>query len=380
MKLLPESEVQHLIRQGSDHAPLQLICNTCQEIGIKPFRFLNFWTKHQGFMNQVEQSWGEEVRGSPFAIVQTKLKRLKSDLSKWSKETFGNIFQKIATLEYVIKMKEIQLEVSPTEANRADLNKANAELKRYLKIEEEYWKQKAGMRWFKEGERNTKFFHSYVKGRRKKLIISEITTRQGNKITSTQNIGEEAVGVFHAQFKEGQEIEDYSLLQNIPNLIKAEQNEEMERLPTEDEVKKVVFSLNGDSASGLDGFSGQFFQSCWNIIREDITNMVRAFFCGQELPRYITHTNLTLIPKKESIGTFGDLRPISLSTFVNKIISKVVQERMVIVLPEIISTNQTGFVRGRSITENVLLGNNQGYSHKRQATQCCSKTRHDKGI
>uniref|UniRef100_M0ZKY9 RNA-directed DNA polymerase (Reverse transcriptase) n=1 Tax=Solanum tuberosum TaxID=4113 RepID=M0ZKY9_SOLTU len=129
----------------------------------------------------------------------------------------------------------------------------------------------------------------------------------------------------------------------------------MERLPTEDKVKRVIFSLNGDSSSGPDGFSGQFFQSCWNIIGEDITNMVRAFFCGQELPRYITHTNLALILKKESIGTFGDLRPISLSTFANKIISKVVQEKMVIILPEIISTNQTSFVRGRSITENVLL-------------------------
>lgn len=83
--------------------------------------------------------------------------------------------------------------------------------------------------------------------------------------------------------------------------------------------------------------------------------MVRAFFCGQELPRFITHTNLVLIPKKEVVDSFGDLRPISLSTFINKIISRLLHDRLVKVLPTIISQNQAAFVKGRSITENVLL-------------------------
>lgn len=33
----------------------------------------------------------------------------------------------------------------------------------------------------------------------------------------------------------------------------------MEKIPTKDEVKQVVFDLNKDNASGLDGFTGQFF-------------------------------------------------------------------------------------------------------------------------
>lgn len=55
------------------------------------------------------------------------------------------------------------------------------------------------------------------------------------------------------------------------------------------------------------------------------------------------------------VTIFGDLRPTSLSTFANKIISRVVLARIVKTLPEVISKNQTGFVKGRSITENVLL-------------------------
>jgi len=62
-----------------------------------------------------------------------------------------------------------------------------------------------------------------------------------------------------------------------------------------------------------------------------------------------------LIPKKEVVVSYGNLRPISLSNFSNKILSRIIHERIVAVLPGIISTNQSGFVKGRSITDNVLL-------------------------
>ncbi|PKU71421.1 integrator complex subunit 11 [Dendrobium catenatum] len=41
--------------------------------------------------------------------------------------------------------------------------------------------------------------------------------------------------------------------------------------------------------------------------------------------------------------------------FFNKLISKIIDTRLVNILPIIISKNQTGFVKGRSIFDNVLL-------------------------
>ncbi|KAG5620134.1 hypothetical protein H5410_005352 [Solanum commersonii] len=267
MNTLQGSEVHHLIREGSDHAPLHVRCNNVQEQIRKPFRFLNFWFKHKDFVKVVGESWKKD------------------------------------TQEDVIKAKEAQLEINPTTENRIGLKKAKADLERYINIEEEYWKQKDGMRWFQNGDRNTKFFHAYVQGRRRKLHISAIQTMQGDLISSTENIG--AVNVFREQFTKKNEPTDYAMLENIPNIISNEQNEEMERLPTEDEVKNVVFALNGDSASGPDGYSGQFFQSCWEIVKQDIINMVKACYCGMEMPRFITHTNLILIPQKETVNNFG---------------------------------------------------------------------------
>lgn len=132
-------------------------------------------------------------------------------------------------------------------------------------------------------------------------------------------------------------------------------NEEIQRVPTEDEVRYTVMGLNRDSAAGPDGITRAFFQDTWDIIKEDLHNMVKVFFAGEELHKFITHTNLVLLPKKLVVQIFLDLRPISLSNFMNKVFSRFVHERLKNVLPLVISQEQAGFVQGRSITKNVFL-------------------------
>lgn len=64
--------------------------------------------------------------------------------------------------------------------------------------------------------------------------------------------------------------------------------------------------------------------------------MVKSFFCRHELTKFIAHTNLVLLPKKELVKKFSYLKPISLSSFANKVISRVLHGRIVKVLPKII--------------------------------------------
>lgn len=89
----PAIRVQQFIRQSSDHVPLHVVCNTEVEALLKPFRFLNFWAKHEQFKSVVQQNWNIEFTGSPFMEVNAKLKKVKWALRNWSKETFGDIFR-----------------------------------------------------------------------------------------------------------------------------------------------------------------------------------------------------------------------------------------------------------------------------------------------
>nr|XP_016465908.1 PREDICTED: uncharacterized protein LOC107788721 [Nicotiana tabacum] len=97
-----------------------------------------------------------------------------------------------------------------------------------------------------------------------------------------------------------------------------EQNLEICRYSTLEEVEGAVFELSDDRASGLDGFTRSFYQECWEIVCYDIHNMVRYFYGGTYLPKSIIHPNLVLLPKKPRVQIFSDLRPISLSNFINK--------------------------------------------------------------
>lgn len=154
------------------------------------------------------------------------------------------------------------------------------------------------MRWFQNGDRNTRFFHNYVKERRKKLYLVNIQTTQCDAVNTSENIGVEAISFFEEQFREHDKFGDDDMLHLIPKLILHDQNEEMGKMSTIEEVRMVVFALNGGSTSILDDFSDLFFQSCWELIGRDITRMVEAFFCGQQIPRFISYTNLVLSPKK----------------------------------------------------------------------------------
>lgn len=55
----------------------------------------------------------------------------------------------------VVKEMEIQLEISLPEKNIMRLSKAEADVRRYLHIKEEFWKQKAGMKWFTDTRQAT---------------------------------------------------------------------------------------------------------------------------------------------------------------------------------------------------------------------------------
>ena len=138
-----------------------------------------------------------------------------------------------------------------------------------------------------------------------------------------------------------------------PHTLTTEDNAMLDELPTFDEVKNAVFSLDRDSAPGVDGFSGSFFTHCWSVIGEDVWAAVKDFWAA--MPKSFVSTLIVLIPKVSNPSFFADFRPISLCTFASKIITKTISLRLSQLLPKLISLNQTGFVKGRNIVDNVLL-------------------------
>ena len=66
---------------------------------------------------------------------------------------------------------------------------------------------------------------------------------------------------------------------------------------------------------------------------------------------------LTLIPKKCNAVNIKDFRPISLVGSVYKLLSKVLANRLRVVLDNLISETQNSFVGGRQILDSMLIAN-----------------------
>ncbi|XP_019237050.1 PREDICTED: uncharacterized protein LOC109217274 [Nicotiana attenuata] len=272
------TSVNRLIRTGSDHSPL-LTKNTSQP-ATKHFRFLDFWTNEVGFKEVVKQAWDIEVHGSPMWKFHLKLKNTCKCLSHWSKTSIGNIFDNVKDLEKKVEELEHKIITNNNEYNRAELMRINALFIRAYKNEESIWKQKFGIKWFVEGEVNSKFLHSIVKGRRKRLTIKKIRLNDDNWIEGDDHIANEAVSLFQNQFTREYTDSNFSILNCIPKVINEMDNANFTANPTMEELKVVVFSLSPSSAPGPDGLSGKFYQSCWDIIKEDLLLIVSDFFAA----------------------------------------------------------------------------------------------------
>lgn len=76
---------------------------------------------------------------------------------------------------------------------------------------------------------------------------------------------------------------------------------------------------------------------------------------GTSLQLVIFSTILTLVPKIPNASSVNDFRPIACCNTIYKCITKIMANRLAAVLPSIISLPQNAFVKGRRISDNIML-------------------------
>jgi hypothetical protein len=124
---------------------------------------------------------------------------------------------------------------------------------------------------------------------------------------------------------------------------------------TTDEIKQAFEAIGDLKAPGPDRMPAIFFKKYWDIVGEQLIKKVRAVLEGGRMPQGWNDTIISLISKVEKPQKVTDLRPISLCNVVYKVVSKVLANRLRAILPEIITPNQSAFVSGRLILDNILI-------------------------
>ena len=137
------------------------------------------------------------------------------------------------------------------------------------------------------------------------------------------------------------------------NKVSGKHYNEINENMTESELLKIVKSLQNNKSPGEDGLPAEFYKFFWHDIK---TQLLNAFAYSSNIGSLsITQRRgiLCLIPKKTDPLRLNNWRPLSLLNQDYKIMAKLVAERIKICLPSLIDLDQSGFLKGRFIGQNI---------------------------
>lgn len=91
------------------------------------------------------------------------------------------------------------------------------------------------------------------------------------------------------------------------------------------------------------------------MVGDNFVAAIQKIFNKTKLLKKVNNTFITLIAKKDNPIVVEDFRPISCCNVIYKCITKIIALRMRKILDGLISSNQSYFISGRAIQDNILL-------------------------
>ncbi|GJS91495.1 sodium/hydrogen exchanger 6 [Tanacetum coccineum] len=284
-----------------DHSLCFLRIPTVSKPKPKPFKFSNFLVYKKGFLEIVESGWNVNIEGYAMFRVVKRLKGLKSPFRKLLHD-HGNLYERVNKLCVEIDKAHKAIDRDPSSSI---LREEHAHylfaFKEAQMDEERFLKQKAKVEWLKACDSNTTYFH--------KIVKSKCTRNRIEMVSDSSNTfydGNQVPGAFvkhYNQFLGAEGVTNPLDAQDI--FIRMLDNSKADYMihdVTNDEIKSVMFYMGDDRAPSVDGFTAAFFKKVWDVC-----------------------------------------------------ISKIIANRVKEGLGDIVSINQSAFVPGRRIYDNILL-------------------------
>jgi hypothetical protein len=174
-------------------------------------------------------------------------------------------------------------------------------------------------------------------GRHRKTRIFQL--EDGNSIiTGDAQLKEHITSYYKNMFGPSEESLislDESQTEDIPQVSDLE-NEFLTKPFTHEEVRAAIFQMEHNKAPGLDGFSPEFYQVFWGLIKNDLMALFSDFHQGTLPLNRLNFGNIILLPKKKDARVVQQYKPICLLNVSFKIFTKVAKNRLSTIVQKLI--------------------------------------------
>jgi len=297
------------------------------------------WLEVEGLRDLVKRWWEEaRVEGYPSFVVAKKLKVIKSVIKKWNREVFGDIKIRKYNLMDSINQLDVKEETSSVSNEELVQRKADRdELAKVILMHEISWRQKSRALWLRVGDRNIRFFHRVANFRRKFNSMSLVIV-DGKRFENWDEMKSSIYGFYKSLFTESE-----AWRRKVDNLmmpsLSVAGREGFESDFLEEEIINSDHDSCGDKSLSLDGMTMAFPQANWDTLRGDVLRMFSEFFHTGKFVASLNATFIELILKKANAENIRDCRQISLVGCIDKLLFKVLAQRLRGVIGSLISEN-----------------------------------------
>lgn len=240
---------------------------------------------------------------------------------------------------------------------------------RQKKMEGKIIRSKA--KWIDDGEKVTKYFCNLENRNFVSKCMNTLINDNGAVLKEQPEILNETMSFYKKLYSE-RPVKNVNLTElcrdmSVPKLQDTEKSS-LEGVITHNELLKCLKKSSNNTSPGFDGFTYEFFKFFWVDLGGFMLRAINASFIKGELSETFKRGVITCIPKGNKDKQFlKNWRPISLLNTSYKLASACIAERLKTVLPKLINDDQTGFISGRFIGENIrLLYDIMNYTEKQE--------------
>ncbi|KAL3696147.1 hypothetical protein R1sor_010223 [Riccia sorocarpa] len=349
----------------SDHWPVSVVL-TLKEKAQEQIRRGTYFKMDSGelkcpeTLEEVKQAWDAHPEGvtNPQARWTLSWSRVRSVLSakKKLRLSFNSPLSK--DREELLALRMIAQNDCTTATRERILTLEKAIKQREL-ADAKSWRTRSRVRWMAEGEAPSHYYFAQLKAKHAREKIRCIRMADGSETSNECEIKTEVTRYFVEQFccppasQADLELRKEVLLL-VDKRVSTDQNSMLIVAPSEKEIDQLVEDLPRDKAPGLDGVTNNMIQDSWSFIRNDCQKMMLHFWETGELLQKDSQGVIKMLPKNEETWFLRNWRPITLMGITYKLLGKLLANRLKTIVGDLTSPQQTGFIKGRSIFDNLL--------------------------